>query len=202
MPVIMHFATFLKFLTQNTGEKIRDLEKYGEPGGFDFYRGSRDGVLAYCAHGRSRDAILRDIGAGPQNTVVRNREIFIAAADWLDDQRGNRHAPSRGVWASPNGVFSVHIEPEISLSRGRTTDVVAVYPRREPRINRDQAGAGVLLLRRAYNGNGNERFGVLDAAGRRVHWSPTNFSDAILEREIETIESELERILGTLAEQF
>ena len=196
MPVVMHFATFLKFLTQNTGEKIRDLEKYAEPGGFDFYRGSRNGVFEYCAHGRSRDNVMGDINAGPQNTVGRNQEIFLAAANWLDRQRGERLAPSRGVWASPGRVFSVHIEPEISLRIGQNTDVVAVYPRREPRINRDQAGAGLLLLRQAYNGTGVERFGVLDAVPGRVYRTPTNFSAAILEREIETIESELSRIMG------
>lgn len=197
MPVIMHFSTFLKFLTLDTGDKIRHLEAYTTPGGFDFYRTSRDGVLQYSAHDRARKKVMEDIvKLAPQNAVSHNVEIFEKVADWLDKQPGKRIAPARGVWPSPEKCFSVHIEPEIGLEHGASRKVIAVYPRREPRLNRDKAGAGVVLLKRAYRGLGDEEFGILDAYGSKAFWSPTNVSEALLDREIATIDAELKRIMG------
>lgn len=197
MPVIMHFSTFLKFLTLDTGDKIRQLEAYAKPGGFDFYRTSRDGVLQHCAHGRERVRVIKDIRAtAPPNAIDHNVEIFEHSSDWLQKQKGQRVAPSRGVWPSPNKVFSVHIEPEIGLETKAHKRIIAVYPRREPRLNRDIAGAGVLLLQRGYRGGGDEEFAILDAYGGKAFKAPTNISNQLLEREIETIEGELRRVLG------
>jgi len=197
MPVIMHFSTFLKFLTLDTGDKIRHLEGYATPGGFDFYRSSRDGVLQFSAHGRDRNKVMTDIAKlAPHNAVAHNIEIFEYTANWLDKQKGARIAPSRGVWPSPGRHFSVHIEPEIGLEQSGSKKIIAVYPRREPRLNRDKAGAGIVLLQRAYKGTGGEEFGILDAYGSKAYWSPTNVSAALLDREIATIDAELERIMG------
>ena len=197
MPVIMHFSTFLKFLTLDTGDKIRHLEGYATPGGFDFYRSSRDGVLQFSAHGKLRNSVEQDIvKLAPQNAVAHNVEIFEKAADWLEKQTGKKFAPARGVWPSPEKCFSVHIEPEIGLEVGNKRRVLAVYPRRDPRLNRDKAGAGIALLRRAYRGAGDEEFGILDAYGSKAYWSPTNVSEALLDREIATIDAELKRIMG------
>jgi hypothetical protein len=195
MPVIMHFSTFLKFLTLDTGDKIRQLASYATPGGFDYYRSSRDGVLQFSAH-RNRTSIIQDIAkSAPPNGVAHNVSIFEHVADWLEKQPGKRIAPARGVWPSPEKCFSVHIEPEIGFDLGEKRRVLAVYPRREPRLNRDKAGAGIVLLRRAYKGAGQEEFGILDAYAGKAFWSPTNVSEAVLDREISIIEAELKRIM-------
>lgn len=197
MPIIMHFSTFLKFLTLDTGDKIRQLENYAKPGGFDFYRTSRDAVLNYSAHGKPHKNVVSEIAKlAPQNAVSHNIEIFENVATWLDKQPGARIAPSRGVWPSPLKKFSVHIEPEIGLEKGDKPKILAVYPRREPRLNRDKAGAGILLLRKAYKGLGTEEFGILDAYGQKAFWSPTNVSSALLDIEISLIDQELTRIMG------
>lgn len=197
MPVIMHFSTFLKFLTLDTGDKIRQLESYASPGGFDFYRSSRDGVLQHSAHGRSRRLVAEDIAKlSPQNAISHNIEIFEHVADWLEKQKCTKFVPSRGVWPPPQKCFSVHIEPEIGIETGGRKKVIAVYPRREPRLNRDKAGAGIIMLKRAYRGDGTEEFGILDAYGQKAYWSPTNVSAALLDREIETIDGELRRIMS------
>ncbi len=197
VPVIMHFSTFLKFLTLDTGDKIRHLESYATPGGFDYYRSSRDGVLQHSAHGRDRKSVAQDIAkTAAQNAAAHNVEIFEKSADWLAKQSGVRVVPSRGVWPSPERCFSVHIEPEIGLEQAGKRRVLAVYPRREPRLNRDKAGAGVVLLQRAYKGTGIEEFGILDAYGNKAYWVPTNVSAALLDREIATIDAELKRIMG------
>jgi hypothetical protein len=196
MPVVMHFATFLKLLTLNAGDKIRDLERYAKPGGFDFYRPSRDGVMQHCAHGRSTDRVLKDIeAASAANSRERNKEIFDRVAAWLGSHAKDTSIPNRGVWRSPNKVFSVHIEPEISFRSKDAQQIIAVYPRKDVRINRDQAGAGLVLLSRGYKGFGNEKFGILDAFGNKVHRTPTNVSERLLDNEIAAIEGELSRIL-------
>lgn len=197
MPVIMHFSTFLKFLTLDTGDKIRQLESYSAPGGFDFYRPSRDGSMQYSAHGRPRQSVEEDIvKSSSQNSSSHNISIFNHVADWLDKTKCSRIIPSRGVWRSPAGKFSVHIEPEIGIETKGEKRIIAVYPRKDPRLNRDKAGAGLILLKAAYKGFGTEKFGILDAHGSKVFWSPTNISSALLEREIRTIDEELTRILG------
>lgn len=197
MPVIMHFSTFLKFLTLDTGDKIRHLESYAKPGGFDFYRPSREAVLNYSAHGKAHKNVVGEIAkVAAQNAVTHNIEIFEHVATWLDKQAGLKIAPSRGVWPSPGKTFSVHIEPEIGLEKGGKSKVLAVYPRRNPRLNRDKAGAGILLLRKAYKGTGKEEFGILDAYGEKAYWSPTNVSSTLLDIEINTIETELRRIMS------
>jgi len=196
MPVVMHFATFLKLLTLNTGDKIRDLERYAKPGGFDFYRPSRDGVVQHCAHGRTKDRVLDDIEvSSTANSLERNKEVFEQVSAWIADHPGHATMPNRGVWRSPQKRFSVHIEPEISYQSKSAQHVIAVYPRKDVRINRDQAGAGLILLNRGYRGFGNEKFGILDAFGNKVHRTPTNISERLLENEIATIEAELARIL-------
>lgn len=196
MPIVMHFSTFMKLLTLDIGGKIRQLERYAKPGGFDFYRASREGVYNYCAHGRDRSRVVSDVGHNSSsNSRDRNLEIFGKVADWLDKQRiSTAVAPGRGVWPSPNKLFSVQIEPEIGFEKNSQHRIMSVYPSREPRISRDQAGAGILLLQQAYRGSGMERFGILDALAQRAFWTPTNVSPAILESEIDTIERELRRI--------
>lgn len=197
MSIVMHFATFLKLLTLNTGDKLRDLERYSKPGGFDFYRSSREGVAQHLTHGRSRDEVIKDIEAtASASSRDRNRDIFERVADWITSQSGKPEVPNKGVWRSPNKIFSIHIEPEIALSNKSGQQVIAVYPRRDTRINRDQAGAGLLLLGRGYRRSGDESFGILDAFGNKVHRTPTNVSERVLDNEISFIESELKRILA------
>jgi hypothetical protein len=197
MPVVMHFSTFLKLLTLNTGDKIRHLEGYASPGGFDFYRPSREGAFAYCAHGRSRTRVAEDIKKNAaSNALERNLDIFEDVANWLDKQKGERNSTSRGVWRSPKKTFSIHIEPELGLIQAGRQKVVAVYPRKEPRINRDQAGAAILLLSEGYKTTEQIEFGILDCKGGKAFWSPTNVSQALLTSEVAMIEAELNRIMG------
>jgi len=196
MSVVMHFATFLKLLTQSTGEKIRDLSKYSQGGGFDFYRTSREGVTDICAHGKLPTVVVSKIKVlAADNAVERNVEIVEHCSTWLSKQSGAGSVPGRGVWRSPNKIFSVHIEPEISVTSGGTEKVLAVYPRREPRINRDQAGAGITLLQASYKKTGSVKFGILDAYGEKAFWSPTNASQSILDHDVAMIENELSKIL-------
>jgi hypothetical protein len=197
MSVHMHFATFLKFLTQSTGEKIRDLAKYEKGKGFDFYRTSRDGVASLCDNSKSLDEVLLTIESqAPSNGTERNREIAENTYQWLKRQSGVGATAPKGIWRSPNKVFSVQIEPEILLSNSGVDRVLAVYPRKEPRINRDQAGAGLLVLAAAYIGGGGEKFGILDAYAQKAFWSPTNASKAILDHDVAMIENELAKVVG------
>lgn len=197
MAVLMHFATFLKLLTQSTGDKVRDLSKYAQPGGFDFYRTSRDGVTDLCTGSKTLDEVKSSINAlAPQNAVDRNIEIVENFLLWREKQAAMGKQPSRSIWTSPNEIFSIYIEPEISLISGNAEKVLAVYPRKDPRINRDQAGAGIILLQKHYKGSGSEKFGVLDAFGQKAFWSPTNASQAILDHDVAMIENELSKVLA------
>ena len=89
MPVVMHFSTFLKLLTQSTGDKIRDLSKYSQAGGFDYYRTSREGVASLCSDSKPLELVLMKIKAmAPENAVDRNIEIAEHCSNWLKKQSG------------------------------------------------------------------------------------------------------------------
>lgn len=194
----MHFATFLKLLTQDSGDKIRDLEKYGHPGGWDFWRPLRDGFDSYVGHGRARDEVEGDIRVNSTaNSLERNLGVFQQAADWLDRQSGERFLPNRAVWRSPTQIFSVQIEPEIGLrARNGTETVISIYGRSEPRLRRDQAGAAVILKERAFRRSNQMTFAILDAGAPTLHRARSNVSEQLLDAEVAFIERELERILN------
>ena len=194
----MHFATFLKLLSQDAGEKIKDLEKYATPGGFDFWRPLREGVGRHVAHGQNSDSVKQFIEQSAANNAVnRNVEVFTSVSEWVARQSGVGFLPNRGVWKSPNGVFSIHIEPEIGLEkRNGEKHITAIYGRTTPRLNRDKAGAAIILLEKSYRGDGSETFGILDAGKPQLIRAKTNVSERLLEVEISFIEDELHRILG------
>lgn len=203
MSVRMHFSTFMKFLTQSTADRIRGLEKYAKPGGFDFWQGSREGTLKMMG-GLSRVQARKQIqAAGAENTVKLNSLVFDATTSWIDRQNGKTFRPEKRIWTSPRRIFSVHIEPEIGFEKsGGQRRIVAIYPRRTPRLDRDIGGAGVLMLKRGYPISGNEQFGILDALAEKdkklgkAFWSPTNLSEAVLDEEINSIEETLMKVFS------
>jgi hypothetical protein len=185
----------MKLLTLSTADKIRDLQKYATPGGFDFYKPSRDAVRAYCSGGLSREEVERQIvSASTQNSLATNKGIFGKVVEWLDKQSGSYDQPNIYSWTSPNKVFSVIVEPEIKII---SSDVrfIAVYPKLDVKLTRDQAGAGILLMRQTGKFAENEKLGVLDAYRTKAFWTPTNVSAGLLTHEVQVIENELNTIL-------
>lgn len=193
MIVKMHFSTFMKILAMNPGDKIRHISKYEQPGGYDYYISSRKGVRDYCLNLKTKEQVIRMIESSP-NSSERNLEIFDSMETWKKKNRGLYSKPYKGIWRSPNKFFGVHIEPEIAYHAGDIQHVVAVYPSKNERINRDQAGAGILLLQKGYKGTGKEKFGIYDVEANKTHRAQTNISARLLENEIEFIENELKRI--------
>lgn len=191
----MHFSTFIKLLTLDTAEKIRHLSPYKKQGGVDYYKGYRAAAQRLMSgnHTPSEARKLVERSVLPAS-IDANHNIFDAVVSWLSRQQGSYFAPARSLWTSPNRVFSVKIEPEIGIERGARKSVIAVYPRAEPPLNRDRAGAALLMLQQAQKGVGTTVFGILDAHRQKAFWSPTNLSSAVLDAEVATIESELVRL--------
>lgn len=197
MPVL-HFATFLKLLALPTGDKLKAVAKYGEDsGGFDYWKPLRSGVIQYCAHGKSREEVHRHIS---QNSGRTNQERcsskFESVADWSDKQSGAGFAPNRGVWRSPQALFSVHIEPEIGYETNSNTKITAIYPTSSATLTADTAGAGLILLRDNYRNASNETFGVYQVDTNRCFRRITNNSEAILRADIATLENAFAQILN------
>ncbi|MBY6118486.1 MULTISPECIES: hypothetical protein [Mameliella] len=196
MPVVMHFATFLKYFTLSDGDKIRELQKYSKPGGFDFYRPSRDAITDYFVAGKPEAHCKAFIAASSgANNEEHNLSVFDAVRDWGGKQKVVAEPPSRGVWKSPKKTFSVRIEPEFLIKRNGTDTVVAVYPRSSVALNRDNAGAGIILLQQAYKGSGGEAFGILDAHASKAFWTPTNVSEIVLDNVVRFIDENLPKFV-------
>ncbi len=197
MPVQMHFSTFLKLLTLDTGDKIRQLTNYTRPGGFDFYRSLREATIAHTEGQRSVDEAEKILRASAgSNTLDTNLEIFHRVAAWLSKQSGTCVPSPRAVWPSPAKQFTIVIAPEISIQRGNEIRTLAIYPRRQARLNGDKAGAAIILMQQCLPAPDGTRFGILDVFGERAHHSSTNYSSAVLAREIATIDDELARLMG------
>jgi hypothetical protein len=194
MPVTMHFSTFLKFLTLSDGDRLRELEAYSEPGGFDFYRPLREASTAHLADGHSVDRCRTSI---QNRTNDRNRghnlEAFEGVASFGSRQRPILERPVKSIWRSPRRIFNVHIEPEFLILRQGLRTAVAVYPRGQSALNRDTAGAGIVLLRNAYRGE-VDGFGILDVMAGNAYWTPTNVSERVLQSMVGFIELHLSEL--------
>ncbi|MCE7029032.1 hypothetical protein [Jiella avicenniae] len=192
MPTQMHFATFLKFLTQDIGNNIKDLSRYGGGGGKDFYGPSRRGVSELLSAECDLNLLIKKVQqASLPNAVETNASVIAEVSSWLSAQKGERFEPEKAVWKSPNGYFSLSIEPEIGLTKGAETKIIAVYPRRNGRLNREKAGAGIILLQEAFPHLGGVRFGILDSSAGKAFWSGTNSSAGVLRHHVRMVEDEL-----------
>ncbi len=196
MAVVMHFATFLKYFTLSDGDKIRELQKYAKPGGFDFYRPSRDAITDFLVAGKTQAACEAFIAASSgANNESHNLGVFQAVKNWAAKQKVVPEAPARGVWKSPKKVFAVKIEPEFIIKKNGGDTVVSVYPRSSVPLNRDNAGAGIILLQQSYKGNGSEQFGILDAHAEKAFWTPTNVSEIVLDNVVRFIDENLPKFV-------
>ena len=117
--------------------------------------------------------------------------MFESCLEWGSKQTILPEVPARGVWRSPQKTFSVLIEPEFTISRSGKRTVVAVYPRSSMALNRDNAGAGIILLGQAYRGQGDEFFGIFDAPASKAYWTPTNVSERVLFNVVRFIDENL-----------
>ncbi len=186
----MNLSTFLKLLTLNTGEKLRDVQKYKEAGGYDFYQALR---AAHLKFGPTPDVSLGIdfISArASANAKKVNEDLYRASHEWILKQKGEFFSPSRALFRSPRNVFSVTVNPEIGLRTKSVDTAYAIYPRQHVRINRDQAGAALLLMSEAYGDTSNMQFGVLDVTADKAFRTPTNMSKAILDAEVRFLEIE------------
>ncbi len=114
---------------------------------------------------------------------------FDKIAAWVSRQSGTcSDVTRRGVWNSPNEVFSVHIEPEVQITGRGGSRIVAFYPTDQPSLNRDIAGSGILLLRRFYGEGNNSQFQIYDVNRNLCHRTPTNVSLGLLDADIQDIE--------------
>ena len=201
-PTVMAFATFLKLLSQTAGERIRDLEKYATPGGYDFWRPLREGIDEKSVHGLSDDFVLKGIEQkSAQNQAPRNQAVFSSVSIWLEKQKGKGGIPPKGVWKSPNGVFTIRVEPEISLLQNSGNSlVIAIYGRKEPRISRDDAGAALLVLKQSLGDVAGRTYGILDAGSEsesaRLTKTGTNVSEQVLSTAVVMIEAQLLKVKG------
>ena len=193
MPVL-HFSTFLKLLASPTAERIRNISRYAQPGGFDYWRPLRAGITRMALHDTTiEDArtYVSDNSSGTNRDNCIDR--FDKIADWLARQPGTYSDVSRrGVWNSPNGIFSVHIEPELELMGRTGSRIIAFYPTDQPSLNRDIAGSGIVLLRRYYGEGSNSQFQIYDVNRNLCHRTPTNVSRGLLDADILDIERHFE----------
>lgn len=196
MPHKLHFSTFLRLLASTTADRMRTIEKYAEPGGFDYWKTLRSAITQYTLGTLDRNGVERYISANAGGNSEKNTlDRFNLVADWMGRQTGQGYAPSQGLWTSPNELFSVFVEPEIGLVSSSRDRVVACYPTNSPPLTRDCAGSGIVLLNRHFGEGFNGSLEVYDVKRNRCHRTPTNLSARQLDADIADIERHFHAIL-------
>jgi hypothetical protein len=159
----------------------------------DYWRPLRAGLTQLTLHGTSaadarqyvEDNAFTNVRGNPENCIDR----FDKISTWAAKQSGNlADSPQRGVWTSPNELFSVHIEPDFTILGRDNARVVSCYPTDAPQLSRDTAGSGIILLRRFYGEASNYSFQIYDVNRNRCYKSPTNISESLLTADIDDIE--------------
>ncbi len=192
----LHFSTFLKLLASSNAERIRNISRYAQPGGFDYWRTFRTGVCNIALDDSTIETARNYVS---QNTPDGNRDNCLNKFDkvsaWLNRQQGTYSGNERGIWNSPNNVFSVHIEPEMQITGRAGSRVIAFYPNNAPALSRDTAGSGILLLRRHYGQGCNSQFQIYDVERNKCYKTPTNVSMNLLDTDIQAIEGHFQNLV-------
>ncbi|MCG8440789.1 MAG: hypothetical protein MI723_03180 [Caulobacterales bacterium] len=143
------FATFLELLAMPVAQQITDrgaLDRYEGPDRWRVMREAlRDQARREARYGCS-DPTLAQIGSNC------DRARAVEVLHKLRERARNRPPlpPVQRVWRSPRGVFDVMVEPELSLRESGKHLHIHVYYHPFVRINKVAAGAGVLLMQRAF----------------------------------------------------
>lgn len=147
----MGMMTFLKgLLGKSTMEKVRDYGRYLEPGGYDFYRGLKEAIKDYVYQNKKLSAVEESINKA-KNPVERkhNLEAFRSFVVWVEKNGGEFIAPPKGIYKSPNEIFSIKIEPELAVKNDGIISVFTFWTIKKPLLTKIVAGVGIYLMESA-----------------------------------------------------
>jgi hypothetical protein len=183
--------TLLKLMSQRSEDKVRDLRKYDEPGGYDATKLFRKAIQLGLLEGGLSGVEARIDRIPVPAEKSRAKGFFPVLKRKLEAIGTTFVEPPRAVWRSPKRTFSVDFHPEAAIIEGNHRTLVFVYCNQKTRPTPTSAGALIVLAQRALSEALAEadEIVILDIARGTAHRTVNNTSPAVLDKEISDLDS-------------
>jgi len=183
--------TLLKLMSQRSEDKVRDLRKYDEPGGYDATKLFRKAIQSGLLEGGLEGVAARIERIPVPIEKSRAKGFFPLLKRKLEAIGTTFVEPPRTLWRSPKRTFSVDFHPEAAVIEGNHRTIVFVYCNQKTRPTPTSAGALIVLARRALADILDEadEVVVLDIARGVNHRTVNNTSAAVLDKEIADLDT-------------
>jgi hypothetical protein len=172
----LSFTTFLKLtLMPTTQGKLNTLHKMmSSSDGYDFYKRLKMAAREVASNPKKADAVFAAL-ATIKKDAERNHNVLMAKRflSWWQDQAGAVAQIKRpsGAYKMPEMAFNVRLRPELVHRVADDETVTYLWATKLPRLRRQTAAAGLLMLRRTLGAGSykNSRFQILDLRQEVVH---------------------------------
>lgn len=165
------FTTFLKVCAATPLGKIRELQAFTRPGGYDFYKILKKLAVEICSGKMSlleaENQIARITNVAERKHTLEAIRIFY---QWFVVQKLDWETPPRGVAKStPSGIVTIRLEPEIAFKGdGAAPNVLYLWNLNKPALKSDLASEGLRLLSRDLSHASDHKFGIFDLRTNKI----------------------------------
>jgi hypothetical protein len=189
----LSFTTFLKIaLLPSTQGKIGQIQRmHGGSGGYDFYKRMKLAAREVARGETSANEILQQLENIKRPAErIHNLAMATQFVEWWNLQEGATALAERpaGVYKLPHMAFGVRVSPELAYAKDGIVYVTYLWATRLPKLTRQVAAAGLLMLRQelAKKAFENARFQILDLRQKKVLGEQliTNHSTSLLQADI------------------
>jgi hypothetical protein len=171
----LSFTTFLKVaLTPTTQGKLGQIQKlHSGAGGYDFYKRMKLAARE-VARAETPSASIIDERKTIKREAERIHNVEMASrfVKWWNDQEGAIADVRRplGSFKTASMPFAVRLAPELVYERDATKYVTYLWATRAPKLTKQGAGIGLLMLRNSLaKGEFAEHdFQILDLRNKKV----------------------------------
>ncbi|MBI3437858.1 MAG: hypothetical protein HY054_04270 [Proteobacteria bacterium] len=183
--------TLLKLMSQRSEDKVRDLRKYDEPGGYDATKSFRRAIQLGLPEAGLAGVALRIEKIPVPSEKSRAKGFFPVLKHKLESIGTKFIEPPRALWRSPKRMFSVDFHPEAAIIEGNHRALVFVYCNQKTKPTPTSAGALIVLARRALKEVSEEadEIVVLDIARGTAYRAVNNTSAEVLDKEIADLDA-------------
>lgn len=165
------FTTFLKICASTSLGKIRELQRFTRPGGYDFYKVLKQLAPAICSGKISISEAENQISRITRDAERKHTlQAIRTFHQWCSTRKLEWQTPPKGVSKSaPSGLVTIRLEPEIAFrDDGGILNVLYLWNLNKPELKSELAGEGLRLLTRDLSRSSEIKFGIFDLRANEV----------------------------------
>ena len=189
----LSFTTFLKLtLMPSTQGKLNALHRMmSSSDGYDFYKRLKNAAREVAFDPTKANEVFAAL-ATIKKDAERSHNVLMAKRflNWWNEQAGAKPSKERpaGRYKTPEMAFDIRLNPELVYEKDGTTFVTYLWATKLPRLARQTAASGLLMLRKEL-GKGiysKAKFQILDLRQELVHTEAivTNLAEDHLKADI------------------